>query len=82
MPRLRLHPLPARPLAERSPVSLRIIEARHSAGLTQAQVAAKLGTSREYVVRVETSAKRPPRAHLAAWADVLGLDMAELEALR
>ena len=80
-PRVR-RPRAATPLDERPAVGLLLAEARIRAGLSQGAVGECLSVSRIFVCRVETGAAKPPKARLAAWAAAIGLDVAELEAIR
>jgi transcriptional regulator with XRE-family HTH domain len=73
---------PARPLHLRPPLGRRLAELRLAAGRTQADVAHALGVAPSFVARVEVGEKLLPAARRAAWAALLGADLAELEALR
>jgi transcriptional regulator with XRE-family HTH domain len=73
---------PARPVRLRSPLGLFLAEARHSRGLTQADVAHALGVRPNFIARVETGEKTWPIARRAAWCALLDADQAELESVR
>lgn len=68
-----------RPAAfERSPVGTRIVAAREAAGLTQQQLADKIGVSLTNIAFWERRAPAPRAAMLAKIADVLGVSADEL----
>jgi transcriptional regulator with XRE-family HTH domain len=50
----------------------RLREAREAAGLTQAQVAAKLGKPQSYVSKVELGERRIDPVELARFAEIYG----------
>ena len=56
----------------------RIAQQRRLAGLTQAQLAEKLGVASETVSRMETGAVMPSLARIEAVGAVLGVELAEL----
>ena len=58
----------------------RLAELRLAAGLHTARRARALGVPQPFVARVEVGEKQLPPARRAAWAAVLGVDQAELEA--
>lgn len=53
-----------------SPLKLR--EARHKAGMTQAELARRVGTSERNIVRWETGKNTPRLEHVAGIADATG----------
>lgn len=53
--------------------------ARNGAGLTQRQLAERIGTDSFQVSRWERGANRPQDATLAALADALGVDLAAFD---
>src|SRR5687767_3095188 len=56
----------------------RVAGQRRLAGLTQAQLAEKVGTASETISRLETGAATPSLAKIGAVADALGIDLYEL----
>lgn len=50
-------------------------EAREEAGLTQEQMAEKLGCTQQAVARAERAESNPTVAFLDLWAEALGLDL-------
>jgi transcriptional regulator with XRE-family HTH domain len=59
-------------------VGQRIAELRRLAGLSQAQLADKVGTATETISRLETGAAMPSLARLGSIAQVLGVELYEL----
>ena len=59
-------------------VGRRIAEARRRAGISQADLARRLGCHASYVGRVETGAAVPSLPSLWRWAEALGATRAEL----
>lgn len=57
----------------RHPLVIALIKARHDAGLTQRDVARRLGLSLGAVGNFETGIRRPHLDTAAAWADAVGL---------
>ena len=55
-----------------------LVEARREAGLTQVELAEKLGRKQAYVSKYETGARGVDVLELMEIADVLGCDAAEL----
>ncbi|WP_243336999.1 helix-turn-helix domain-containing protein [Anaeromyxobacter soli] len=56
----------------------RVAERRKAAGLTQAQLAERLGVTTETVSRLERGAVVPSLARLEAFASALGVDLSDL----
>lgn len=56
----------------------RLRRERVRAGLTQAELAARLGVSTEYTCRVETGFRRPSRVLVDRWAEATGAGSADL----
>ena len=50
-----------------------LISARHEAGLSQRELAAKLGVVKSTIDRVETGERRLDLAELFVWADALNI---------
>lgn len=59
-------------------VGQRIAELRRLAGLSQAQLADKVGTAMETISRLETGAAMPSLARLGTIAHALGVELHEL----
>jgi DNA-binding XRE family transcriptional regulator len=49
-----------------------LVEARHRAGLTQAQLAARMGTTQSAIARVENARHMPSLAMAARYAQAVG----------
>ena len=59
-------------------LATRLRTLRHARGLTQAQVAAKAGLSREYLARLETARQAPTLTTLDKLAKALRVTAADL----
>jgi len=62
----------------RHPLVVALIKARYDAGLTQAQVGARIGQSHSAIGNWECGARSPRVETLTAWASALGLRLALL----
>lgn len=60
------------------PLGVRVAAARRTSGLTQEQLAERLGTGQGFVANVERGIRRPAAEEVATWARVLGLSAGEL----
>lgn len=58
--------------------ALRLKQLRDDAGLTQAELAAKIGVSRAYLARLEMGRHDPPLSRLRGLAKALKVDVAQL----
>jgi transcriptional regulator with XRE-family HTH domain len=58
--------------------AMRLKQLRDDAGLTQAELAAKIGVSRGYLARLEMGRHDPPLSRLQALAKALKVDVAKL----
>jgi transcriptional regulator with XRE-family HTH domain len=58
--------------------AMRLKQLRDDAGLTQAELAAKIGVSRAYLARLEMGRHDPPLSRLRALAKALKVDIAKL----
>jgi transcriptional regulator with XRE-family HTH domain len=71
-----------RPIRLRPRLGIFLAEARFRRGLTQGELARELGVPQTFICRVETGVKAAPPARLPAWAVALGIDLADLDAVR
>ncbi len=60
---------------EDSPPGYLLREARETAGVTQAELARRLGRSQQSIAQAERWASNPSAAFIRAWADALGLEL-------
>jgi transcriptional regulator with XRE-family HTH domain len=60
---------------EDSPLGYLLREARESVGVTQAELARRLGRSQQAIAQAERWASNPTAAFIRAWADALGLEL-------
>lgn len=52
-----------------------LVEARERAGLTQSELAKRMGTTRQTLNRIETFRQNPGLASIAVWAALVGYDL-------
>lgn len=64
-------------LKTRSETGEQLRQARKAAGLTQAQLAARIGKTTQYVSNYERGTRNPKSATLAAFSEALGFNIEE-----
>ena len=64
--------------AARSPILRRLADARRLAGMTQAQVADKLGVSRPTVGKMEVGAREVGADEMVRWCNALGVAVSDI----
>lgn len=74
----RRTPLPAWVIDQRRQLGENIARYRKAAGLSQDQLADKIGMERRSIQRYERGERDPTYSHLVLIADVLGVDVVDL----